>query len=80
MNIAFDGHVKMLDLRWNVYPQRMNSEYHIEHAPEKSVEIWKEKSFRAIFDSLCSCSKTVGLSNGRIWTYSSGLCTEIYLL
>ena len=42
MNIAFDGHVKMLDLRWNVYPQRMNSEYHIEHAPEKSVEIWKE--------------------------------------
>ena len=47
MNIAFDGHVKMLDLRWNVYPQRMNSEYHIEHAPEKECRDLVEKVFQS---------------------------------
>lgn len=41
LNLAFDGHTKLLDLRWNVYPDRMTSEYHIEHAPEKSIADWK---------------------------------------
>ena len=41
LNLAFDGHVKLLDLRWNVYPERMTSEYHIEHAPESSIATWK---------------------------------------
>lgn len=42
LNLAFDGHVQFLDLRWNVYPERMTSEYHIKHAPEESVAEWKK--------------------------------------
>lgn len=42
LNLAFDGHVQLLDLRWNVFPERMNSEFHIMHAPEESVAKWKQ--------------------------------------
>lgn len=42
LNMAFDGHVHIVDLKWNVYPDRMASEYHIEHAPQKSYMRWKE--------------------------------------
>lgn len=42
LNVLFDGHIHNLDLLWNVFPDRMNSEYHILHAPEDSVKIWRE--------------------------------------
>lgn len=42
INMAFDGHVQSLDLRWNLFPERMMSEYHIECAPQESVKKWKE--------------------------------------
>lgn len=41
-NMAFDEHIKLLDMRWNVFPDRMASEYHIEHAPAASVALWRE--------------------------------------
>ncbi len=40
LNLAFDGHVQHLDLRWNVFPERMTSEEHIMHAPEESIAEW----------------------------------------
>ena len=42
LNLGFDGHTMLLDLRWNVYPDRMTSEYHIAHAPEESIDSWKK--------------------------------------
>lgn len=46
LNVFFDGHIHHFDLRWNVFPERMTSEFHVLHAPEESVKVWRE-SLRA---------------------------------
>lgn len=41
LNLAFESHIQHLGLRWNLYPERMNSEYHIRSAPIESVRAWE---------------------------------------
>lgn len=42
LNVFFDRHIHHLDLRWNIFPDRMTSEYHVLHAPEDSVKVWRK--------------------------------------
>ena len=41
LNWFFSGHIYQLDLRWNVFPEKMSSEYDIMHAPEASRKAWR---------------------------------------
>ncbi len=41
LNMIFDGHIQQLDLRWNVFPERMLSEEHILNATEESISEWR---------------------------------------
>lgn len=42
MNWLFQGHIHHIDLKWNVFPANMSSEFDILHAPASSVLRWKE--------------------------------------
>ena len=42
MNYLFQDHIYHFDPRWNVFPERMSSEFDILHAPTSSIEIWKQ--------------------------------------
>lgn len=42
LNMIFDGKIKILDGRWNVFPTRMVSECHISHSSRKLQEQRKE--------------------------------------
>lgn len=42
MNYLFQEHIHHFDPRWNVFPERMSSEFDILHAPTRSIEIWKQ--------------------------------------
>lgn len=42
LNMLFDGHVKMLDLKWNCYPERMTSMEHIVWAPKEMFGMWED--------------------------------------
>lgn len=42
MNCLFQDHIHHFDPRWNVFPERMSSEFDVLHAPARSIEIWKQ--------------------------------------
>lgn len=42
LNLLFDGHVKHINLRWNVFPMRMASEEHIYKNEKERILEWKE--------------------------------------
>lgn len=42
LNKIFDGNILNIDLRWNIFPDRMTSEYHISYANDEDIDIWKE--------------------------------------
>ena len=42
LNKLFDGHKKIIDLRWNTYPERMTSTKDILCTPPKCIAAWRE--------------------------------------
>lgn len=42
LNLMFQKHIKKLDLRWNVYPQRMTSTEHILQSGSENVNLWRK--------------------------------------
>lgn len=42
LNVIFDEHIHHLDLRWNVFPDRMTSEQHILQTPAESIAMWRQ--------------------------------------
>lgn len=42
LNYFFQGHIRCIDLSWNVFPRRMSSEFDILHAPCESQEQWRQ--------------------------------------
>ncbi len=41
-NMIFDGHIHHLDLRWNLYPDKMASVEHVAHNTDEKIGLWKE--------------------------------------
>lgn len=42
INCLFQEHIHHIDLRWNLFPSNMSSEFDVMHAPASSVLHWKE--------------------------------------
>lgn len=42
LNWVFREHIYCFDLKWNVFPEKMSSEYDIMHAQETSIAYWRE--------------------------------------
>lgn len=42
LNVLFDKRIQHLDLKWNVFADKMDSETDILHASETSIRIWRE--------------------------------------
>ncbi len=41
-NMIFNGHIHHLDLRWNLYPDKMASVEHVAHNTDEKIDLWKE--------------------------------------
>lgn len=42
LNLAFNEHVYHLNLKWNTFPERMLSEYHMQFAKPEHLKEWKQ--------------------------------------
>ncbi len=40
-NVLFENHIHYLDMKWNVFPRKMNSIIHIAHNSDENIQIYK---------------------------------------